>query len=58
MPGKPITVSRNAYEALSRAKRGYEEAEGEPTGWERFLLVLLGSFIADELKKNKQLRLK
>ena len=52
MPGKPITISRSEYEVLSQAKTSYEESQGESVDWGRFLLFLLGLFIANELKRN------
>jgi len=52
MSGKPITISQSEYEVLSRAKAGYEDANGETIDWGRFLLVLLGTFISSELREN------
>ncbi len=53
MPGKPITISQSEYEVLLKAKEGYEQSQGESADWGRFLLFMLGLYIAHEVTKPK-----
>ncbi len=53
MPGKPVTISQSEYEVLSQAKKAYEQSKGESADWGRFLLFMLGLYIAHEVTKPK-----
>lgn len=54
MPGKPVTISQSEYEVLLQVKKSYEESQEESVDWGRFLLILLGLFMANEIKKNAE----
>ena len=53
MPGKPVTISQSEYEVLLQAKNAYAQSQKESTDWGRFLLFLLGLYIAKEVFKPK-----